>query len=152
MYLIYPPANSRPFPGGRQILDDVVVQSNLLHPWDMYDFVCWYRKTSFDTKEAPLKLLRFLSQHGCKTYLLACLLFEHFEPLSTSYFSTTCVKSTRDVHPVQRGHPIRLHFAISAAAGQATRNHHEYRVQALCPSVESALIWAWCMKNLRGIW
>ena len=23
-----------------QILDDVVVQSNLLHPWDMYDFVC----------------------------------------------------------------------------------------------------------------
>lgn len=66
------------------ILDDVLVHSNLLHPWDVW--LCMLiPKTSFDTEEVPVKLLRYV-EISFTTWVKNIFVLEHFEPLSTTYF------------------------------------------------------------------
>ena len=132
------------------ILDDVLV-SNLLHPWDVW--LCMLiPKTSFDTEEVPVKLLRYV-EISFTTWVKHIFVLEHFEPLSTTYFMIFLkIIFQYELPQIYTssssscgGHPIRLHFAIRAAASQATRNHHEYCFQALrirwFPASDSLGVW-----------
>lgn len=141
------------------IWDDVLVHSNLLHPWDMWLCMLILR-TSFDTEEVPVNLLRYVEISFTtwvnKIYICTGtfwtsvynILFHH---CLKSYFNTNCLKSTR-LHPAVEVTP----FASILRSVQLRAKQRETIMSTAsrrCASVDFPHLIALVCEDLRhGIW